>query len=130
MFEGGILKRPIASDTEVQHFFDSEYRDRGMLKWQGYFLSDHTSALKKEAKKKPPKMLEQQPGEIIAELLMSAWQTKKPVVVQLKEVDQSRVPVQFIGTVQGYQADRIGINTGEEIKYAELEEIKNVQIDE
>ncbi|KAA8433589.1 hypothetical protein FKV73_02675 [Weissella paramesenteroides] len=25
------------------HFFEHDYQDRGMVKWQGFFLSDHTA---------------------------------------------------------------------------------------
>lgn len=35
-------------DKTVQNFFDYYYHDRGMLKWQGFMLSDHVSALRKE----------------------------------------------------------------------------------
>ena len=37
-------------DKTVQNFFDYYYHDRGMLKWQGFMLSDHVSALRKEHK--------------------------------------------------------------------------------
>lgn len=31
----------------VTNYFQHDYRERGIKKWQGYFLSDHTSALKR-----------------------------------------------------------------------------------
>ena len=37
-------------DKTVQNFFDYYYHDRGMLKWQGFMLSDHVSAIRKERK--------------------------------------------------------------------------------
>lgn len=30
----------------INNYFQHDYRDRGIKKWQGFFLSDHTSALK------------------------------------------------------------------------------------
>ncbi|TFZ24236.1 hypothetical protein E2P76_15695 [Lactiplantibacillus plantarum] len=33
----------------VKHFFDHDYHDRGMVKWQGFYLSDHTAALHQQA---------------------------------------------------------------------------------
>ena len=33
----------------VQRFLD-DYQDRGMMKWQGFMLSDHTAKLNKKAK--------------------------------------------------------------------------------
>lgn len=29
-----------------------EYHDRGMMKWQGFYLSEHTSAMKKDRDRK------------------------------------------------------------------------------
>lgn len=44
------------SDTEfskmINNYFQNDYRERGKVKWNGYFLSDHTSALKREARNK------------------------------------------------------------------------------
>lgn len=37
-------------DAMVADFFANRYFDRGMRKWQGYYLSDHTAALKKQSK--------------------------------------------------------------------------------
>ena len=31
----------------VTNYFQHDYRERGIKKWQGYFLSDHTSTLKR-----------------------------------------------------------------------------------
>jgi hypothetical protein len=31
----------------AENFFKNYYHDRGMLKWQGFYLSDHLNALKK-----------------------------------------------------------------------------------
>lgn len=33
--------------TLVTNYFHHDYRERGIKKWQGFFLSDHTSALKR-----------------------------------------------------------------------------------
>lgn len=32
----------------VNDFFKYDYYDRGMMKWAGFYLSDHTTELKKE----------------------------------------------------------------------------------
>ncbi len=31
----------------AKRFFKTDYTDRGMVKWQGYFLSDHTEDVSK-----------------------------------------------------------------------------------
>lgn len=33
--------------TMINNYFQHDYRERGIKKWQGFFLSDHTSALKR-----------------------------------------------------------------------------------
>ena len=35
----------------VTNYFQHDYRKRGIKKWRGFFLSDHTSALNREAMK-------------------------------------------------------------------------------
>ncbi|WP_220739643.1 hypothetical protein [Leuconostoc miyukkimchii] len=32
----------------INRYFKNDYRERGKIKWHGYFLSDHTSFLQKE----------------------------------------------------------------------------------
>lgn len=39
-------------EKEAEDFFKNYYQDRGMLKWQGFFLSDHTAALSKKERLK------------------------------------------------------------------------------
>ena len=36
------------SQKVVDQFFEHDYQDRGMTKWQGFYLSDHTVAIKKQ----------------------------------------------------------------------------------
>ncbi len=38
--------RQINDDRLVQRFFEHDYRDRGVIKWQGFYLSDRTADLK------------------------------------------------------------------------------------
>lgn len=46
----------------ITNYFKNDYRERGLKKWRGFFLSDHTSALKgmnntnKFTEKKMPQM--------------------------------------------------------------------------
>ncbi|WP_367366483.1 hypothetical protein [Leuconostoc pseudomesenteroides] len=34
--------------TIINRYFQNDHRERGKIKWNGYFLSDHTSSLVKE----------------------------------------------------------------------------------
>ena len=47
----GALYMSEAFDKKVTEFFRT-YQDRGMKKWQGFFLSDHTSTLRKDRQQK------------------------------------------------------------------------------
>ncbi|GKS81739.1 hypothetical protein LPAF129_14250 [Ligilactobacillus pabuli] len=120
------------NEAELQHFFDYEYQDRGMLKWQGFFLSDHTSALKQVGRQTPPVRQPQQADDEISRLLMQAWQTKKPVTLQLEEVDDNLVPVEVSGIVAGYRENEVVLQhlTDQQTAMVLLESIRNVRAKE
>ncbi|MFC6181578.1 hypothetical protein [Lactiplantibacillus daowaiensis] len=89
----------------VQDFFDHVYHDRGMVKWQGFYLSDHTSALKKQhvqtAQTYPEKP--QQTLAVIGACLQQAYLTNQRVSLQLNERDQDdRLLPDLTGHVTGY----------------------------
>ncbi len=133
-----VYKKPLKYDPaafnekELQHFFDYEYRDRGMLKWQGFFLSDHTSALNKEAGTKAPVRLPQQNETEISAKLLHAWQNKRSVIIQLQEVDDEQIPQEIKGTVAGYKDNEIAVQTTIKEKPVMLlqEMIRNVRYPE
>lgn len=61
------------------------YKDRGIMKWMGLMLSDHTEALKKEAE--DSRLVEVQPKEEmteedIAQMLYQAFSSNSPVAIQ------------------------------------------------
>ncbi|KRM25828.1 hypothetical protein FD32_GL000660 [Limosilactobacillus panis DSM 6035] len=37
----------IEADSVANNFFKYDYHDRGKIKWDGFFLSEYTAALKK-----------------------------------------------------------------------------------
>ena len=39
---------PSEANLVADNFFKYHYHDRGKIKWQGFFLSEHTAALKRE----------------------------------------------------------------------------------
>ncbi|PWG00329.1 hypothetical protein [Levilactobacillus bambusae] len=83
------MKRPPFTDADVQHFFDVDYHDRGLMKWQGYFLSDHTSAIKEAQSdnqwKTQPLPRQSQPE--IKRRLVQAVHKQRPVLVQQLSID-------------------------------------------
>ncbi|MDT7015251.1 hypothetical protein, partial [Levilactobacillus namurensis] len=75
----------------VKHIFEHVYHDRGMVKWQGFYLSDHTAALNQQ-KQQLNEVYIKQPQQslvVITQMLADAYQRQQPVTIQLKMVDQN-----------------------------------------
>ncbi len=115
------------SASLVQNYFDRVYRDRGMTKWQGYYLSDHTSALNKEkaaaAITYPPRPV--QSLTVIGAQLATAYASNAPVSVQLTAIaPDGALGPDIMGMVRGYTETDVIIGTTE----LNLETIRNVQM--
>ncbi|GBG94188.1 hypothetical protein LFYK43_06470 [Ligilactobacillus salitolerans] len=131
-----VYKKPLKynpddfSEEAIQHFFDYEYQDRGMLKWQGFFLSDHTSALNQEKDQPAAELLPRQSADEISSRLFQSWQSRRPVTIQMQEIDGDQVPQEFRGVVVGYYENEVGLKLAESEKTLQLllEEIRNVNI--
>ncbi|MCM0582230.1 hypothetical protein H9L19_00410 [Weissella diestrammenae] len=50
----GMVKIAMADDVlkKMARFFENDYHDRGMVKWQGYYLSDHTEDVADDTSKR------------------------------------------------------------------------------
>ncbi|KRN33521.1 hypothetical protein [Weissella halotolerans] len=96
----------------AKHFFERDYQDRGMVKWQGYYLSDHTEdvqaySAKRQASLTTPLMPEMEIGQV-ASLLFKAYKNKLVVLYQEKTQDiQGTVPPLQVSKVLGYVDDKI-----------------------
>lgn len=110
----------------LNDFFKS-YQDRGMKKWHGLMLSDHTTAINRSKldidkvyiKKKTMTQ------EEVSELLMYSYSNHKLASVQLKELDaDGNVQPDIEGVVGGYNIDDI-IDSGAKIS---LDNINHVDI--
>ncbi len=97
----------------VNHFFEHDYRDRGMLKWQGFYLSDHTAALNHQ-RDQQQRIYQRQPQQTlptISKLLADAYQRHRQVTLQLNEVDLNGRQLPDSQTyIYGYHDDRIVID--------------------
>lgn len=114
------------SDQMTQDYFAHAYRDRGMTKWQGYYLSDHTSALNKAkhaAAIRYPARRQQTQAEI-GSVLADAYANGKPVAVQLNAITPDRLlGPDIMGLVRGYTDTEliIGANT------IDMQNIRNIK---
>ena len=114
------------AENVAEVFFRRDYHDRGMMKWAGFFLSDHTSALKKEAAKKVEKKLPRQASDEIDERLIDAWHSKRHVHIQLNIVDENDIPDFIEGRVMGTKDDSVVVKSRDEYQRFEIDEIRNI----
>lgn len=114
------------AEARAARFFKTDYHDRGMLKWQGFFLSDHTSALKKEYAQPVPNLRPEMNQLEIGSVLSSAWESCAKVSVQLNQVNGNDVPVELHGYVKGYQDDKICLSVKGNIQMIRVDAIRNV----
>lgn len=84
----------------AKRFFEKDYTDRGMVKWQGYFLSDHTEDVSKYSKKRRDEAeradLREMTPVAISECLLEAYAQHRPVTIQLRITPQRVIQVRFI----------------------------------
>ncbi|ETF12202.1 hypothetical protein N654_1344 [Lactiplantibacillus plantarum 4_3] len=110
----------------VKHFFEHDYHDRGMMKWQGFYLSDHTAALNQQNQHLNAVYVPR-PQQSLAELtqvLADAYQRQQLVTIQLKTVDQNNRHLPDITTlIHGYNANDIVIDSN---RFISLQDIRNV----
>lgn len=110
----------------VKHFFEHDYHDRGMMKWQGFYLSDHTAALNQQNQQLNAVYVPR-PQQSLAELtqvLADAYQSQQLVTIQLKTVDQNNHHLPDITTlIHGYNANDIVIDSN---RFISLQDIRNV----
>lgn len=106
---------------------NSQYHDRGMKKWAGFFLSEHTAEQEKiqkglaHANSPKPQMSEQEIGEV----LQIARMKNKSVAVQIEAVNSDgRYYDDIMGHLKGF--DSLGIYVGNaKVNY---DEIRNVEL--
>ncbi|WP_430609073.1 hypothetical protein [Enterococcus sp. DIV0876] len=103
------------------------YEDRKKLKWQGFFLSEHTTEIDTETQRQfhcPPK--EALSSEEINQCLFEAMKKNRAVAIQREEVDQEgHYPPDITGKISGY--DSLGIYlSGESVEKIHYDEIRHV----
>lgn len=121
------------SDAEAEFFFKNYYQDRGMRKWQGFFLSDHKKGLKgvEKEKKSKPVIKEQQSLELITQKLKMSYEHKKIVVIQLVHITSDNEVTELSGIIRGFNENKIYFTDEEEVLHViELEKIKNCYLPE
>lgn len=81
------------------------YHDRGMMKWMGFFMSDHTVYMDQQQDKEVTEQpLPQMNKLVIDRLLQQSWQNTTPVSIQ---VDRGNDYQTMDGIVIGYEQDLV-----------------------
>ncbi|MCT7731055.1 hypothetical protein ABVC46_01545 [Lactobacillus crispatus] len=125
-----MSNRNIAASNfdQVVDDFLKNYQDRGMKKWAGFFLSDHTLKINKDKKKrsliylKKPEMNQVE----ISNVLLIAFSNHYQVSIQLKNIDSNdNFSADIVGFVQGYYAQSSILISDNVV---ELDEINHVEL--
>lgn len=113
-------------DRKLDNFFRN-YQDRGMKKWAGFFLSDHTAKInqsnrqRKMVYSKKPEMSQTE----ISQILLTAFYKHQLVSLQLKELDQNgNLPANIEGFVDGYTNQDIIVISGIPVPLAEINHVE------
>ena len=104
-------------DRRLDDFFRN-YQDRGMKKWAGFFLSDHTAKINQSNRQRKtfyPKKPEMSDIEI-SKVLLTAFANHRKVKIQLKNLDQNgNLSTDIEGMVEGYYEQDTIIASGSPI---------------
>lgn|GEM_PF-233195 len=121
-------------ESAEQLFMEAKrvYQDRGMMKWIGFYLSDHTAVLNKESKErnhindgKEPMTLEE-----IGAILQKAYLQNKRIAIQLETLDdEGNYLDDLVGKVIGQREDKIYLNEEERgAVHLTIEQIHHIEI--
>lgn len=104
-----------------------DYEDRGIIKWQGMYLSDHTEKIAWQAKEKRTTNLAKtkMTTEEIAQVLNKAIIKSKAIAIQKEERNaEGHYSDELIGQIEGYDELGIYVNSNkvnyDEIRHVEL----------
>ena len=113
-------------DKRVEEFFRT-YQDRGMKKWAGFYLSDHTAKINQDNKKRNTIYVRKTPMDQkdIRAMLLKSFGEHRKVSVQLKDLSiDNDLQADIVGFVEGYQEDTAIISKNlvliEDINHVEL----------
>lgn len=99
----------------VTQFLKHDYHDRGMMKWQGFYLSDHTSVRAKEARNFNTQLrrthLTKMSVEQINGVINEAIVKKTIVIVDLAQRNQDgQILAPITGRITGWVANQLVVN--------------------
>lgn len=112
---------------EIEELYD----DRKMIKWMGFFLSEHNEQLSAEKKKMVTiEAKEEQSIEEITKILKTMWEKRLVCSIQLNFIDNGSYYPDIVGTIEGFTDELIIVETEEGIRSFSESAIRNVQENE
>ena len=107
--------------------YGENYHDRGMVKWAGFYLSEHTEQLSNQHRIEAnrPKAKMQMDADEIGQILSEAQLKNKKVAIQIQEKDaDGYYKSDIIGKIKGF--DDLGIYVGDEKVH--FDEIRHIEL--
>lgn len=109
-----------------------DYDDRGMMKWLGFYLSEHTSEMEKDSLSRNTvwQYKKSMGREEIDSVLEAAYTKYKSVSIQLNSLDsEGHAFGDITGTVEGFQGDNLYIfNSDTGIQVVSIDSINNASL--
>lgn len=111
-----------------------DYDDRGMIKWMGFYLSEHTAEMEKEAivRNKVWVRKESMSDIEIGNTLNKAFQDSQAVTIQLSELDgEGSAFEDIVGSIEGFDENTLYISNLENgIQLVPMDSINHIEITE
>ena len=88
------------------------YNDRGMIKWMGWLLSDHSAYMEQAQRQAQPQP--SRPVMTQSELngnLQQAWEQGQAVLVQAADLEHDQLVAALKGWLVGYDAGQVYLQT-------------------
>lgn len=107
--------------------FNERYIDRGVVKWMGMFLSEHTASVQADKKKRSHivEKKEQMNETDIYSILNKAITNNSMVIIQVEEINtDGNYQEDLIGWIEGYEDSCIYLSGNKVV----LESIRNIQL--
>lgn len=106
------------------------YPDRGMMKFMGFFMSDHTVYMEDQSKVETPILPRSVQTDVqIRQLLAQAYLESRQVNIQLASYHDGQLLPDIVGNIIGYNQDQIVLSDSQDtIRQLEITAIRNLQL--
>lgn len=106
------------------------YPDRGMKKWLGWILSDHSAYMESQAiDEKPTPEKPEQKANVIDQILQTAWEQGQVVAIQLNALYDGQYRRDLEGPILGYADGQIYLQRKDGLVLpVQVEDIRHIDV--